>query len=146
MADKFRQGRFLPFRKTMPRGSSTLVIEKLVLLAWVYLARNSRFMGWYSMPEIEIIWWNHHSVPSRWKDDKRWNGCIIQNRSFIKLGLSGSCTLWFQLEDMVLLFEPVLFPMSGVTINWITTQFWSTSRGTFDKTTQHPLHALRCDY
>ena len=41
-------------------------------------------------------------------------------------------TLWFQLEDTALLISTLL-KICGVTINWIHTQFWSTSRGNFDK-------------
>jgi len=35
---------------------------------------------------------------------------------------------------------PCTFPkIWGVTINWINTQFWSTSRGTFDKNNSAPI-------
>ena len=52
-----------------------------------------------------------------------------------------------QLEDTVLLIgtllllDPVLFPeyKEGVTINWINNQYWSTSRGTFDKNNFTPI-------
>ena len=55
--------------------------------------------------------------------------------------------LWFQLEDTILLFgtlllfDPVLFPiyLQGMTINWINTEFWSTSRGTFHKNNLAPI-------
>ena len=52
-------------------------------------------------------------------------------------------TLWFLLERHVLFigthlfFDSVLFPVYE--IDWINSQFWSTSRGTFDKNNLAPI-------
>ena len=54
-------------------------------------------------------------------------------------------TLWFQLEDTVLLmgtlllFDLVLFPKYEAWLLPINTKFWSTSRGTFDKNNLAPI-------